>query len=168
MGLKSVILQNKDKFIEYARNIKPEGRVLITDVEKEIAKSKKRCEDIDNSISKLFEQNLTQRIPAESYKILLERYKRERAALDSQLITLERRRKSERAQIYSAVVILILSLIIINARMLKSLDGSLSTRNERVNELQKTYERVSDDYSDAMSDEAIDAWAKKNGMQKAA
>ena len=33
--------------------------------------------------------------------------------------------------IYSAVVILILSLIIINARMLKSLDGSLSTRNER-------------------------------------
>ena len=70
--------------------------------------------------------------------------------------------------IYSAVVILILSLIIINARMLKSLDGSLSTRNERVNELQKTYERVSDDYSDAMSDEAIDAWAKENGMQKAA
>lgn len=91
MGLKSVTLQNKDKFIEYARNIKPEGRVLITDVEKEIAKSKKRCEDIDNSISKLFEQNLTQRIPAESYRILLERYKRERAALDSQLITLERR-----------------------------------------------------------------------------
>ena len=70
--------------------------------------------------------------------------------------------------IYSAVVILILSLIIINARMLKSLDGSLSTRNERVNELQKIYERVSDDYSDAMSDEAIDAWAKENGMQKAA
>ena len=98
MGLKSVILQNKDKFIEYARNIKPEGRVLITDVEKEIAKSKKRCEDIDNSIFKLFEQNLTQRIPAESYKILLERYKRERAALDAQLITLERRRKSERAR----------------------------------------------------------------------
>ena len=31
-----------------------------------------------------------------------------------------------------------------------------------------TYERVSDDYSDAMSDEAIDAWAKENGMQKAA
>ena len=71
---------------------------MITDVEKEIAKSKKRCEDIDNSIFKLFEQNLTQRIPAESYKILLERYKRERAALDSQLITLERRRKSERAR----------------------------------------------------------------------
>ena len=70
--------------------------------------------------------------------------------------------------IYSAVVILILSLIIINARMLKSLDGSLSTRNERVDELQKTYERVSDDYSDAMSDEAIDAWAKEHGMQKAA
>ena len=68
--------------------------------------------------------------------------------------------------IYSAVVIL--SLIIINARMLKSLDGSLSTRNERVNELQKTYERVSDDYFDAMSDEAIDAWAKENGIQKAA
>ena len=71
---------------------------MITDVEKEIAKSKKRCEDIDNSISKLFEQNLTQRIPAESYRILLERYKRERSAIDSQLITLERRRKSERAR----------------------------------------------------------------------
>lgn len=70
--------------------------------------------------------------------------------------------------IYYAVVILIFSLIIINARMLKSLDGSLSTRNERVNELQKTYERVSGDYSDAMSDEAIDAWAKENGIQKAA
>lgn len=95
LDLKSVILKNKDKFIEYSKKIKLEGRVLITDVEKEIAKSKKRCEDIDNSISKLFEQNLTQRIPAESYKILLERYKRERAALDSQLITLERRRKSE-------------------------------------------------------------------------
>lgn len=70
--------------------------------------------------------------------------------------------------IYSAVVILILSLIIINARMLKSLDGSLSTRNQRVNELQKTYERVNGEYSDAMSDEAIDAWAKEHGMQKAA
>lgn len=70
--------------------------------------------------------------------------------------------------IYSAVVLLILSLIIINARMLKSLDGSLSTRSERVNELQKTYERVSDEYSAVMSDEAIDAWAKEHGMQKAA
>lgn len=97
-GLKSVILQNKDKFIEYARKIKLEGRVLITDVEKEIAKTKKRCEDIDCSISKLFEQNITKRIPAESYKILLERYKRERTALTVQLTTLEQRRESEKQE----------------------------------------------------------------------
>ena len=70
--------------------------------------------------------------------------------------------------IYSAVVFIILTLIVINAKMLKSLDGSLTNRSEKVNELNKTYEKVSDDYNQAMSDEAIDQWAKDHGMQKAA
>lgn len=70
--------------------------------------------------------------------------------------------------VYSIIVALILSLVVINSRMLKNLDGSISAYSQKVDALGETLTRVTEEYDSIMSEEAIDAWAKEHGMSKAA
>lgn len=66
--------------------------------------------------------------------------------------------------IYSLVVAIILSLIIINSRMLKSLDNSISSYNRKASEIEAETSRIVAEIEDMTSEEAIGEWAIKHGM----
>ncbi len=66
--------------------------------------------------------------------------------------------------IYSLVVAIILSLIIINSRMLKSLDSSISSYKQKADEINAEVSRIEAEIADITSEEAIGEWALKHGM----
>ena len=70
--------------------------------------------------------------------------------------------------IYSLVVAIILSLIIINSRMLKSLDNSISSYRQKASDISAESKRIEAEIKDMTSKETIGEWAIKHGMSKAA
>ena len=66
--------------------------------------------------------------------------------------------------IYSLVVAIILSLIIINSRMLKSLDSSISSYKQKADEINAEVSRIEAEIADITSKETIGEWALKHGM----
>ena len=66
--------------------------------------------------------------------------------------------------IYSLVVAIILSLIIINSRMLKSLDNSISSYKQKADEINAEVSRIEAEIADITSEETIGEWALKHGM----
>ncbi len=68
--------------------------------------------------------------------------------------------------VYSIVVAIILSLIVINSRMLKSLDQSISSYGSRIDDLNAEYTRISTEYDSIMeNEEEIGKWAADHGME---
>lgn len=69
--------------------------------------------------------------------------------------------------VYALVVVTILSLIVINSRMLKNLDNSINNYSSQVTTLNQEYSRVISELDDVMSDETIIEKAIDMGMEKA-
>lgn len=69
--------------------------------------------------------------------------------------------------VYSLVVATILSLIVINSRMLKNLDNSIDNYTSQVASLNQEYTAVMDELDYAMSEEIIIDKAIEMGMEKA-
>ena len=69
--------------------------------------------------------------------------------------------------VYSLVVATILSLIVINSRMLKNLDNSIDNYSSQVSTLSQEYTVVMDELGDVMSDNTIIEKAIEMGMEKA-
>ncbi|MBR2336836.1 MAG: hypothetical protein IKA61_02700 [Clostridia bacterium] len=69
--------------------------------------------------------------------------------------------------VYSLVVATILSLIVINSRMLKNLDNSIDNYSSQVQVLNQEYSVVMDELTDVMSDETVIDKAVEMGMEKA-
>ncbi len=69
--------------------------------------------------------------------------------------------------VYSLVVATILSLIVINSRMLKNLDNSIDNYTSQVANLNQEYTAVMDELDYAMSEENIIDKAIEMGMEKA-
>ncbi|MBR2384999.1 MAG: hypothetical protein IKA99_05295 [Clostridia bacterium] len=69
--------------------------------------------------------------------------------------------------VYSLVVATILSLIVINSRMLKNLDNSIDNYSSQVTTLNQEYSAVMDELGNVMSDETIIEKAVEMGMEKA-
>ena len=69
--------------------------------------------------------------------------------------------------VYSLVVATILSLIVINSRMLKNLDNSIDNYSSQVSSLSKEYSAVVDELNYVMSEETIIDKAVQMGMEKA-
>ena len=69
--------------------------------------------------------------------------------------------------VYSLVVATILSLIVINSRMLKNLDNSIDNYTSQVASLNQEYTAVMDELDYAMSEETIIDKAIEMGMEKA-
>ena len=66
--------------------------------------------------------------------------------------------------VYALVIITIISLIILNSRMLKSLDASINDYTLRIDRLQEEYETVSRELEYVSSDEIISMKAEEMGM----
>ena len=69
--------------------------------------------------------------------------------------------------VYALVVATILSLIVINSRMLKSLDTSISGYASKVTELTQEYAKVTEELDYVKSDAVIAEKAENFGMVKA-
>ena len=69
--------------------------------------------------------------------------------------------------VYSLVVAAILSLIVINSRMLKNLDNSIDNYSSQVTDLSQRYTAVMEELDNVMSDETIIEKAIEMGMEKA-
>lgn len=68
--------------------------------------------------------------------------------------------------VYALVIITILSLIILNSRMLRSLDASIDRYNMQLKDLNTRYETVINEYEYVSSDEVIIQKAEEMGMYK--
>ena len=68
--------------------------------------------------------------------------------------------------VYALVVATILSLIVINSRMLKSLDNSISGYTSKITELTEQYSKVNEELDYVKSDEVIVEKAENFGMVK--
>lgn len=68
--------------------------------------------------------------------------------------------------VYALVVATILSLIVINSRMLKSLDNSISGYASKITELTEQYSKVNEELDYVKSDEVIAEKAEAFGMVK--
>jgi cell division protein FtsL len=68
--------------------------------------------------------------------------------------------------VYALVIITILSLIILNSRMLRSLDASIDRYNTQLKDLNTRYETVINEYEYVSSDEVIIQKAEEMGMYK--
>ena len=69
--------------------------------------------------------------------------------------------------VYSLVVATILSLIVINSRMLKNLDNSIDNYSSQVASLNQEYTQVMEELGDVMSDDTIIEKAIEMGMEQA-
>ena len=69
--------------------------------------------------------------------------------------------------VYSLVVATILSLIVINSRMLKNLDNSIDNYSSQVATLNQEYTAVMEELGDVMSDDTIIEKAIEMGMEQA-
>ena len=69
--------------------------------------------------------------------------------------------------VYSLVVATILSLIVINSRMLKNLDNSIDNYSSQVSNLSQEYTAVMEELDNVMSDNTIIEKALEMGMEKA-
>lgn len=69
--------------------------------------------------------------------------------------------------VYSLVLVTILSLILINSRLLKNLDSIIGNYSSQVTELNQEYNLVMEELEEAKSDEAIIEKALEMGMEKA-
>lgn len=69
--------------------------------------------------------------------------------------------------VYSLVVATILSLIVINSRMLKNLDNSIDNYSSQVSALSSEYTAVMEELDVVMSDDTIIEKAIEMGMEKA-
>ena len=67
--------------------------------------------------------------------------------------------------VYSLVVAIILSLIVINSRMLKSLDKSISSNVTEIESLTAQLTKVTEECNRIMSEEEVAKWAAENGMK---
>lgn len=68
--------------------------------------------------------------------------------------------------VYALVVALILSLVIINSRMLRSLDSSISAFGTKIENLNAEYAKISEELDVANGEEAISKWATEHGYQR--
>lgn len=70
--------------------------------------------------------------------------------------------------VYALVVALIMSLIVINSRMLRSLDSSITAYGAKIDALNAEYSRISEELNVANGEDAVGEWAIEHGYQKAA
>jgi len=98
MALKEIILKNEEKFLEFASQFDSKGRVLVTDVEKELDRLKARCEEIDVFIEKLFEQKVLGSLPLSTFNTMMSKYKREKEALENEIGVLTRKDNEEKGK----------------------------------------------------------------------
>lgn len=93
--LKYRILEKQDEFLGVAVQFDCNGRNLKTDVERELMKLKKRCNELDTFMRKLFEQNVQGILPISTFNMILEKYKREKELLESEIHILIERQQTE-------------------------------------------------------------------------
>lgn len=86
--LKKVILNDKDKFINYAKDYSKKYQRSNTVDYKKISELKKRNAQIDQFIEKLIEGNISGSIPDSTYNTMLQKYKREHDDNDLKLKSL--------------------------------------------------------------------------------
>ena len=94
--LKSVVLKNKQEFLDFAENFSVDGRTVKSNVETELNKALQKNSEIDGYIEKLFEENVKGIIPNSTFKLLLEKYKKEKKAYEDEIEELEKRLRRDK------------------------------------------------------------------------
>ena len=95
LKLKEVILSNESEFIQFAAMFDRNGRIVKTDIERDLGKAIEKDNEIDLFIEQLFEQNVKGIIPVSTFNMMMARYKKEKEALERQIGILTRRRNEE-------------------------------------------------------------------------
>lgn len=89
--LKDVLLSNKTEFLDFALSYTPAFRRISLDFNKELSVLSLRAEEINGFIENLISQHSKGLIPQSTLTSLLEKYQREKSAIDIQLQKIKRR-----------------------------------------------------------------------------
>lgn len=93
--LKDVLLSNKTEFLDFALSYKPAFRRISLDFNKELSVLSLRAEEINGFIENLISQHSKGLIPQSTLTSLLEKYQREKSAIDIQLQKITRKMADE-------------------------------------------------------------------------
>ena len=89
--LKDVILSNKTEFLDFAMSYKPDSRRISLDFNKELSILTSRAEETNKFIENLISQHSKGLIPQSTLALLLEKYKREKSAIDIEIQKMKRK-----------------------------------------------------------------------------
>lgn len=93
--LKRVVLDNKEKCLQFAENFSLDGRMVKSDIETELNKAMQKNAEIDGYIERLFEENVKGIIPNSTFSMLLEKYNKEKKAYEDEIEELKKRLRIE-------------------------------------------------------------------------
>ncbi len=175
LSLRNIIIDHREDFIEYVKTFDTKGRVVETDIAKEIKNYKKKNEELDRYIMQLFEQNAKGIIPQSTYELMMGKYTKEKNYVEEQLRELTRKENKQLVEgtheekAYRLIELLeqinddnvletdiihsVINSISITARLMPNYQRkyeydvviSFSVLNEIVKEFIKTYEESSSD-----------------------
>ena len=113
----------------------------MVDIEKELYKAKERNAEIDLFIKRLFEQNANGIIPMSTFSMMMEKYNKEKNAIEHQIKNLERRQKEEilnpQKEIFARNIVALFKTLdgdsLMRGRVIQKLIKKLTVRTRYVN-----------------------------------
>ncbi len=95
LQMRDYILSREEEFLKFAAQFDTKGRKLQTDIEADLQKAMLKSEEINNYIEKLFENNVKGIIPASTFTVMMNKYKKEKESLEGTIRVLTRRVEEE-------------------------------------------------------------------------
>lgn len=99
MTLKEVILSNKTEFLNFALSYKPDYTRITLDLNKELSILSSRAEETNKFIENLINQHSKGLIPQSTLSSLLEKYKKEKSAIDIEIQKIKRKIADEEHEV---------------------------------------------------------------------
>ena len=93
--LKEIILSQRDRFIDFAFMYEPDSKRYTLDLNKELSVLEAREKEVDEFMDNLIIQNTKGLIPQSTLKNLLDKHRKEKNAIDKEILTIKQRIKDE-------------------------------------------------------------------------
>ncbi len=97
LSMRDYILTKESEFIEYASKFDDKGRSVKTDIERDLERALQLNEKIDGFISGIVEKNILGELPTSTYNTMMQKYKKEKVALEDEIRNLTRKKNQELA-----------------------------------------------------------------------
>ncbi len=97
LQMRNFILTKEEQFLKYAAQFDMKGRVVITDIERDLTQAMERSRQISNKIAHLFDRSAEGRVMSHTFDEMLARYTKEKEGVEDEIKLLTRKQQQELA-----------------------------------------------------------------------